>query len=98
MSTTTTDKIATETTKTQPVVKYFDKGVSVAIFPKVIKKDDGSEFKLFNTVIEARYKDKAGIYQSTNWFSEEQLSVIEDFAREARQAIRQQRTMQKESK
>ena len=75
---------ASEPTKTKPVAKFFDKGVSFAVFPKTIKKDNGDEFTVFNTVIEARYKTKAGGYQSTSWFSEAQLTAVEDFARQAR--------------
>ena len=83
----------TEDSKTQPTVKLFDKGVSFATFPKTIEKEDGSSFTVYNTLIEARYK-QGDEWKSSNWFSEDQLAVIEDFAREARQAIRQHKSQQ----
>ena len=78
-------------TKTQPIKKANAKGVSLAIFPKTIRRDDGSEIVRFSTVLEGRY-EKDGDWHSTSSFSEDQLSVIEDFAREARQFIREQRS------
>lgn len=91
---TATTESTVEDVKTQPAVKLFDKGVSFATFPKTIVKDDGSTFTVYNTVVEARYKDQNDVYQSTNWFSEDQLAVIKDLAREARQKIREHKNKQ----
>ena len=78
-------------TKQPPLDRGFDKGVSFAVFPKTIKRDDGTEATIYSTNIEGRYKDKKDKYQSTSWFDENQLAVIEDFAREARRTIREAR-------
>ena len=77
--------------KAKPITNGFYKGVSWAVFRKIITRDDGTEVTVYNTVIEGRYKDKDGNYQSTSYFSENQLVAVEDAAREARQHIRQQR-------
>ena len=86
---------ATDAPKRKPIAKGFYKGVSFAIFPKAIKRDDGTEVTVYSTVIEGRYRDKDGNYQSTTYFSEDQLVAVEDLAREARQHIREARARQK---
>lgn len=85
------EHVVVDAKKAQPIANGFYKGVSWAVFPKTITRDDGTEVTLFNTVIEGRYKGKDGDYQSTSYFSENQLVVVEDAAREARQHIRRQR-------
>ena len=82
-------------TKKKPLDRGFDKGVSFAVFPKTIKREDGTEIIVFSTNIERRYQDKKGEHQSTSWFDENQLAVVEDFAREARRLIREQRSKKK---
>ena len=76
--------------KDQPVRKRNDKGVSLSVFAKTVKRDDGAEFTRFSTVLEGRY-EKEGQWHSTSTFSEQQLPVVEDFAREARQFIRDEK-------
>ena len=82
-------------TKKQPLDRGFYKGVSFAIFPKTIKREDGTEATIYSTNIEGRYKDKNGEHQSTSWYDENQLAVVEDFARQARRLIREQKSKQR---
>ena len=79
----------------KPIHKAHYRGVSFAMFPATVVRDDGTEVTLFNVVIERRYKGKDGDYHSTSSFSEEHLVIIEDFAREARSLIRKERAKQK---
>ena len=98
MTTATLDKAVADVaadTKRQPLERGFYKGVSFAIFPKTIRREDGTEATIYSTNIEGRYKDKKGEHQSTSWFDENQLVVLEDFAREARRSIREARSKQK---
>lgn len=83
-----------DTTKNSPIKKRNDKGVSLAVFAKQVTRDDGTEFTRFSTVLEGRY-EKDGVWHSTSTFSEQQLAVLEDFAREARQFIRDEKARQK---
>ncbi len=95
MDTATFDEAVAEVaadTKKKPLDRGFDRGVSFAVFPKTIQRDDGTEATLYTTNIERRYKDKkTGEYQSTSWFDENQLAVVEDFCRGARRTIREAR-------
>jgi hypothetical protein len=79
----------------KPIHKANYRGVSFAMFPATVVRDDGTEVTLFNLIIERRYKGKDGEYHSTSSFSEEHLAIIEDFAREARSLIRKERAKQK---
>lgn len=85
------EQAVAEAPKTKPITSGSYKGVSWAVFSKTIARNDGTKATVYNTVIEGRYKDKNGHYQSTNYFSENQLVAIEDAAREARQQICRQR-------
>ena len=89
------EQTASEAQKAQPIANGYYKGVSWAVFPKTIVREDGNEVTIFNTVIEGRYKDRNGEYQSTSYFSENQLVAVEDAAREARQHIRKHRANRK---
>lgn len=80
----------------KPIWKSNYKGVSFALFPNTFTRDDGTEVTLYNTVIERRYKGKDGEYHSASSFSEEHLAIVEDFAREARQFIREQKASEKQ--
>lgn len=86
---------AATTRKQRPIESGFYKGVAWALFPKTVKRDDGTEVTVFSTVIEGRYRDKDGNYQSTSSFTENQLVAVEDAAREARHHIREQRRRRK---
>ena len=79
----------------KPIHKANYKGVSFAMFPNTVVRDDGAEVTLYNVIIERRYKGKDGEYHSTSSFSEEHLAIIEDFAREARSLIREERAKQR---
>ena len=79
----------------KPIHKANYKGVSFAMFPNTVTRDDGTEVTVYNVIIERRYKGKDGEYHSTSSFSEEHLAIIEDFAREARSHIREERAKQK---
>lgn len=82
----------TDKSDRKPVRKTNYQGVSLAMFPNTATRDDGTEFTLFNVVIECPYKGKDGEYHSTSNFSEEHFAIVEDFAREARQIVREQKT------
>ena len=86
--------VATDTVKSKPIASDFYHGVSLGVFPKTIKREDGTEFTRYSSKIEVRYK-KDGEYASTSYFDEEQLAVLEDFAREARRAIREAKAKQR---
>lgn len=81
--------------KATPVKKMHDKGVFFSIFARTISRDDGTEVTLHNTAIERRFNDKNGEFQSSHSYSEEQLAVLADLAREARDYIREARANQK---
>lgn len=83
-----------DTANNSPIKKRNDKGVSLAVFAKQVTRDDGTEFTRFSTVLEGRY-EKDGKWHSTSTFAEQQLAVLEDFAREARQFIRDEKARQK---
>lgn len=80
-----------DTKKAKPITRGFYKGVSWAVFPNTIVREDGTEVTIYNTIIEGRYTDKDGNHQGTSYFSEHQLAIVEDAAREARKHIRTQR-------
>ncbi len=84
----TIDEAEASTTGKPPVKKLHHKGVSLSIFAHTVTRDDGAEFTIHNTSVERRYKDKDGNFQTSYSFNEEQLSVLEDLAREARVFIR----------
>ena len=86
----------TDKSDRRPIRKTNYKGVSLALFPNTATRDDGTEFTFFNVVIERRYKGKDGEYHSTSSFSEEHLVIVEDFAREARQIIREQKARERQ--
>ena len=48
----------------KPIWKANYKGVSFAVFPHVVTRDDGTEVTLYNAVIERRYKGKDEEYHS----------------------------------
>jgi len=81
--------------KQKPLHSGYYKGVSWAVFPKTVKRADGAEVTVFSTVIEGRYRDRDGNFQSTSSFTENQLVAVEDAAREARQHIREERRKRK---
>ena len=53
--------VAADTAKSKPIASDFYHGVSLGVFPKTIKRDDGTEFTLYSSKIEVRYK-KDGEY------------------------------------
>jgi len=77
--------------KRKPVKSDFYRGISCDVFPKTIERDDGTQVTVFNTLIQSSYKDKDGKRQYSSWYSEQQLVILEDFAREARKHIREAR-------
>ena len=87
--------VATDTAKTKPITSDFYHGVSLGVFPKTIKRDDGTEYTRYSSKIEVRYKKDDGEYASTSYFDEEQLATLEDFARDARRAIREAKAKQR---
>lgn len=89
--------IAVETAKNKPILSEFYQGVSLGVFANTFKKDDGKEFTRYAAKLDVRYK-KGDDYASTSYFDEEQLATLEDFAREARRAIREEKAKQRAKK
>lgn len=73
--------------KKSPIERFHDRGVSLAIFPNAVSRDDGSAFTFYNTVIESRYKDKDNQWQSSSSFSKDQLFALRFLVDEALRAI-----------
>jgi len=87
MTTATAGVAAAAKQTNAPVEKLQDRGVSLSVFPNTVKRDDGSEATFFNTVIESRYRDKEGNWQSGSSFSKDQLYALRFLADEALRAI-----------
>ena len=83
---TATDTAPAATAK-GPIEKFHDRGVSLSIFPNAAARDDGTIATFFNTVIESRYRDKNGDWQSGSSFSKEQLYALRFLVDEALRAI-----------
>ena len=79
----------------KPMVRLSDRGVHVSVFSNSVKRDDGTTATFYNSQVESRYKDKQGHWQTGHSFDEDQLAILEDFAREARRCIRQARAQEK---
>ena len=78
-----------------PIEKLRDRGVSLSVFPNAAKRDDGSSVTFYNTVIESRYRDKDGNWQSGNSFSKDQLYALRFLIDEALRAIHAAEKQQK---
>ena len=72
---------------TAPVEKLRDRGVNLAVFPNEATRDDGTAVTFYNTVIESRYRDKDGNWQSGSNFSKDQLYTLRFLIDEALRAI-----------
>ena len=81
------DTVATANKGTAPIEKLHDRGVSLSVFPNTAKRDDGIEATYFNTVIESRYRDSAGNWQTSSSFAKDQLYVLRFLVDEAIRAI-----------
>lgn len=54
---------------TKPVKKYQAGSVSLAVWKNVyVDEKDGREGVLYSVTLERRYKDRSGVWQSTNSF------------------------------
>lgn len=91
----TTEDAAEKTAKPAPATRIHDKGVFLSIFTRTIRREDGTDFTLYNTAIERRFRDENGEFQSSYSYSEEQLAVLADLVHEARDYIRQSRKRQR---
>ena len=83
-------------TDTRPVKKLSHKGVSIAIFPRTVQREDGTEVTIYNTVIERPYKTDDDTWHASSSFNENQLAVVQDLCREARDFIREAKAAAKQ--
>ncbi len=95
MTTATKEAPAAIKAGNKPMVRLSDRGVHVSVFSNNVKRDDGTTATFYNSQVESRYKDKQGHWQTGHSFDEDQLAILEDFAREARKCIRQARAQEK---
>lgn len=90
-----TDAPIEDRTGTSPVFKTNECGVHLSVFQNSTVRDDGELATYCSTSIHTRYQDRNGHWQSGDRYSEHQLAVLEDLAREARQFIRHHRAAEK---
>ncbi len=82
-----TAKSTAPATGSKPLQSFRDRGVSVTIFSNAVKRDDGSVATFHNTVMESRYRDKDGHWQSSSSFSKDQLYTLRFLIDETLRAI-----------
>ena len=81
--------------KNAPIHSANYRGVHLAVFKNITEGKDEKRRAWFNTLVESRYRDDQGDYQSSNSFDEDQLGVLMDLISEARKAIREGKQAQK---
>jgi len=97
MPTATKEALVETKTFEQPICRFSDRGVQFSIFQNTVSTKNGSR-TFYSTTVQARYKDKEGHWKTGHSFDEDQLAILEDFAREARREIRQVRAQERAEK
>lgn len=95
MATRTKETTPEPESKNAPIHSANYRGVHLAVFKNIAEGQDGRRRAWFNTLVESRYRDSEGDYQSSSSFDEDQLGVLMDLIGEARTAIREGKREQK---
>ena len=97
MTTATAEPPAETKTGESPLFRFSDRGVQLSTFANIVETKNGPR-TFYSTTVQSRYKDKQGHWQTNHSFDEDQLALLQDFASEARRAIRQARALDKAEK
>lgn len=62
--------------KTYPEKKYRSGGVTATVWKNTAKNDQGEEITFYSVMIEKRYMDKKGEWQSTTSFNAQDLPKL----------------------